>query len=144
MFFFQPFFAYWYGFIPVRRLKNYQITKIIHPQYCISFLEKRLKLRSMCIFSLPCNDFVSNYRATVGDFDDRMRLSFCRCGLVKTRKYPLRGYFLGVLAHTTAWDQHGGGIKHWSIKSKFGSIKVTEPDVQQQSDWASGTMNMWF
>ena len=21
-----------------------------------------------------------------------------------TRKYPLRGYFLGVLTHTTAWD----------------------------------------
>ena len=22
-----------------------------------------------------------------------------------TRKYPLRGYFLGVLMHTTAWDR---------------------------------------
>ena len=22
-----------------------------------------------------------------------------------TRKYPLRGYILGVLTHTTAWDQ---------------------------------------
>ena len=26
-----------------------------------------------------------------------------------TRKYPLRGYFLGVLTHTTAWDQLQGG-----------------------------------
>ena len=26
-----------------------------------------------------------------------------------TRKYPLRGYILGVLTHTTAWDQHWGG-----------------------------------
>ena len=26
-----------------------------------------------------------------------------------TRKYPLRGYFLGVLTHTTAWDQFWGG-----------------------------------
>ena len=26
-----------------------------------------------------------------------------------TRKYPLHGYFLGVLAHTTAWDQLWGG-----------------------------------
>ena len=26
-----------------------------------------------------------------------------------TRKYPLRGYFLGVLTHTTAWDQLWGG-----------------------------------
>ena len=33
-------------------------------------------------------------------------------GLVKievTRKYPLRGYILGVLTHTTAWDRHWGG-----------------------------------
>ena len=26
-----------------------------------------------------------------------------------TRKYPLRGYFLGVLTHTTAWDRLWGG-----------------------------------
>ena len=26
-----------------------------------------------------------------------------------TRKYPLCGYILGVLAHTAAWDQHWGG-----------------------------------
>ena len=26
-----------------------------------------------------------------------------------TRKYLLRGYILGVLTHTTAWDQHWGG-----------------------------------
>ena len=25
-----------------------------------------------------------------------------------TRVYPLRGYFLGVLAHTTAWDRLWG------------------------------------
>ena len=24
--------------------------------------------------------------------------------IVNTRKYPLRGYILGVLKHTTAWD----------------------------------------
>ena len=24
--------------------------------------------------------------------------------IVTTRKYPLRGYILGVLTHTTAWD----------------------------------------
>ena len=29
--------------------------------------------------------------------------------LVKTRKYLLRWYILGVLTHTTAWDQHWGG-----------------------------------
>ena len=29
--------------------------------------------------------------------------------LLITRKYPLRGYILGVLTHTTAWDQHWGG-----------------------------------
>ena len=26
--------------------------------------------------------------------------------LYVTRKYPLRGYTLGVLTNTTAWDQH--------------------------------------
>ena len=26
-----------------------------------------------------------------------------------TRKYPLRGYILGVLAHTTSWDRLWGG-----------------------------------
>ena len=29
--------------------------------------------------------------------------------LVDTRKYPLCGYFLGVLTHTTAWDRLWGG-----------------------------------
>ena len=29
--------------------------------------------------------------------------------IVETRKYPLRGYILGVLTHTTALDQPGGG-----------------------------------
>ena len=28
---------------------------------------------------------------------------------VLTMKYPLRGYILGVLAHTTAWDRLWGG-----------------------------------
>ena len=28
--------------------------------------------------------------------------------ICNTWKYPLRGYFLGVLMHTTAWDQHWG------------------------------------
>ena len=28
---------------------------------------------------------------------------------IYTRKYPLRGYILGVLTHTTAWDRHWGG-----------------------------------
>ena len=27
---------------------------------------------------------------------------------ISTRKYPLRGYILGVLTHTTAWDPHWG------------------------------------
>ena len=28
---------------------------------------------------------------------------------IYTRKYPLRGYILGVLTHTTAWDRLWGG-----------------------------------
>ena len=34
---------------------------------------------------------------------------FCSINMDKTRKYPLRGYILGVLTHTTAWDQHWWG-----------------------------------
>ena len=34
-----------------------------------------------------------------------------------TRKYPLRGYILGVLTHTTAWDRHWGGGK--TLKGDF-------------------------
>ena len=26
-----------------------------------------------------------------------------------TKNYPLHGYILGVLMHTTAWDRHWGG-----------------------------------
>ena len=33
---------------------------------------------------------------------------FCILGIVITRKYPLRRYFLGVLTHTTAWDRLWG------------------------------------
>ena len=29
--------------------------------------------------------------------------------LLNIRKYPLRRYILGLLTHTTAWDQHWGG-----------------------------------
>ena len=32
-----------------------------------------------------------------------------KCTLAFTRKYPLRGYILGVLTHTTAWDRHWRG-----------------------------------
>ena len=30
--------------------------------------------------------------------------------ILKTRKYPLRGYILGVLTHTAAWDGLWGGV----------------------------------
>ena len=32
-----------------------------------------------------------------------------------TRKYPLRGYILGVLTHTTAWDRLWGGDVYLKI-----------------------------
>ena len=33
----------------------------------------------------------------------------CNFEISYTRKYPLRGYFLGVLKHTTALDRLWGG-----------------------------------
>ena len=59
--------------------------------------------------------------------------------LYDTRKYPLRGYFLGVLTHTTAWDRLWGGdiFLHCVYVDQ---LRLT----CQQSDWASGTLTMWF
>ena len=33
--------------------------------------------------------------------------------IIITRKYPLRGYILGVLTHITALDRLWGGVKFW-------------------------------
>ena len=52
---------------------------------------------------------------------------------VPTRKYPLRGYILGVLTHTTAWDQLCGG-----------DLFLRSYIRKAQSDWTSGTLTMWF
>ena len=51
-----------------------------------------------------------------------------------TRKYPLRGHILGVLTHTTALD------RHWGRDETLAGCCL----AQQQSDWASGTLTMWF
>ena len=43
--------------------------------------------------------------------DERMNILLSGIAIIllgNTRKYPLRGYFLGVLSHTTAWDRHWG------------------------------------
>ena len=36
-------------------------------------------------------------------FNENQKIKICN-----TWKYPLRGYFLGLPMHTTAWDQHCG------------------------------------
>ena len=36
--------------------------------------------------------------------------------LAITKKYPLFGYTLGVLTHTTAWEQHGVGDENLEIQ----------------------------
>ena len=83
-----------------------------------------------------------------------------------TRKYPLRGYFLGVLTHTTAWDRLWGGEQmfwfeilsalpclvavwfafwnsdHVVLKS---SIRTSASPRRQQSDWGLRvTQNAYF
>ena len=52
---------------------------------------------------------LKNYVDTILDFFDPLPPGgyFYLIGL--TRKYLLRGYFLGVLTHTTAWDRLWGG-----------------------------------
>ena len=64
-----------------------------------------------------------------------------------TRKYPLRGYFLGVLSHTNAWDWHWGWDKTleydrlwlclWNsdyVVLKL-NIRTSASPRQQWSDW---------
>ena len=38
---------------------------------------------------------------------------------MNTRKYPLRRYILGVLMHTTAWDQHWEAMKYFYVSFKI-------------------------
>ena len=42
-----------------------------------------------------------------GVFEKFKKHKFLKIDL--TRKYPLRGYILGVLTHKTAWDRNWGG-----------------------------------
>ena len=56
-----------------------------------------------------------------------------------TRKYPLRGYILGVLMHTTAWDQLWGGNFFNNCKY-IARLRL----AWQHPNWASGTLTMWF
>ena len=42
-----------------------------------------------------------------------------------TRKYPLRGYFLGVLTHTTAWDRLERGEKRLRLGFAYHSSGLT-------------------
>ena len=89
---------------------------------------------------------------------------------VQTSKYPLRGYILGVLKHTTALDRLGEVMELWPCGFEieythlgfasagavwFGiwtsdhvvlnsSIRTLASPRLEQSDLASGTLTMWF
>ena len=39
----------------------------------------------------------------------RLKIQIDLIKIDRIRKYPLCGYILGVLTHTTTWDQHWGG-----------------------------------
>ena len=45
-----------------------------------------------------------------------------------TRKYPLRGYILNVLTHTTAWDWHGGVLTFLATLGLTSWVQGTEGD----------------
>ena len=55
--------------------------------------------------SLITQFFIKSYTLSTGWVIPDPKFSF----LIITRKYPLRGYVLGVLTHTTAWDRNWGG-----------------------------------
>ena len=61
-----------------------------------------------------------------------------------TKKYPLRGYILGVLTHTTALDRLwgvDGTLNNVVLKL---SIRTSASPRREQSDLVYGTLIMWF
>ena len=52
--------------------------------------------------------FLSLLKKSDQEEDDFLPVSW-EDAIGKTRKYSLRGYVLGVLTHTTAWDRLWGG-----------------------------------
>ena len=64
--------------------------------------------------------------------------------LLGTRKYPLRGYILGVLTHTTALDRLWGVDE--TLKCGISNLPRQEYSdlVTGYSDLAFGTLTMWF
>ena len=55
-----------------------------------------------------CMEIVANMASLFFPLLLEIFFIFC-CIIGYTRKYPLRGYILGVLTHTTALDQLWGG-----------------------------------
>ena len=54
---------------------------------------------------VPWNPWISNL--SLRKFNEIRHLGYrFLYEIVKTRKYSLRGYILGMLTHTTAWDRH--------------------------------------
>ena len=61
--------------------------------------------------------------------------------IIFTRKYSLRGYILGVLAHTTAWDWLWGSDVFKIVDCMYVAwLRL----AWQRSDRAFGTLTMWF
>ena len=51
--------------------------------------------------------------------DRRTWIRVTKTIFILTRKYPLRGYILGVLTHTTALDQLWGGDETLTMRFKI-------------------------
>ena len=64
--------------------------------------------------------------------------------LVVTRKYPLRGYILGVLTHTTALDRLWGGDETLTHVVLNSNIRTSALPRREYSDLVSGTLTMGF
>ena len=62
-----------------------------------------------CHFIIRLDIFILSFPKRPEMAPKSLSLRFVENIVYFTRKYPLRGYFLGVLTHTTAWDQLQGG-----------------------------------
>ena len=68
--------------------------------------------------SLPPTMAIAKSNLVLKSFGKAAKFHFLTLG----RKYLLHGYILGMLTHTTAWDQHWGGDEITEVSSNTSSL----------------------
>ena len=88
---------------PLNRVQQRAIFKTMMAEEFV-LLKGNIFKESIFTEILVCEIFSFKFVAVLRKNEDKTFVNF-----FITRKYPLRGYILGVLTHTTTWDRHRGG-----------------------------------